>query len=896
MVNMANNNPNLPPTNVVSTSEREEASSLQSAASIYGGSAENRFVELRQLRSVMVAEMAEFRRLYEALASTTMEEIEADDNRFGDAADVNAARRAVIIATMDWVNRCAELLDPVEDYATWESTALIVARFDNRLRSMPPRIPEDPAVHVPLNMPTKESVMAYVQKQLNKRRRPNDETVVSNAPPEKLSRRSRKSSATLPEDDTGIRRRLMPPPPPPGDRRPPSIVEIPPPLLPTAASAAATAAAAAGATAPVGSGSLGVAVKRKVAPVRAKSADYQRKYEERLRQVEEEDAEALRVEEQAKMWTERIRELEKEKEEKRRAIMLAEKKEKEEEEQRKLNMQQEKEKHDHQVHMKRFEERQKQIQRRREDANNAVIWCRNRFDALNVEENEEQMPTQVWISDSAGASEPLGGDNAGSDQRDWNLPPPPGKSPRRNRQKSPPLFGETPSQLRGNKHKQPLNSTGNSAQQTESLDELVAQICQRLDQVYVRQPPTLQPQQQGREVVPQRPTVCLEQEARIKQIAAQQARDARPATKFSRSQPMDYKNYILRFELAVNSPGMDSRAKMMELTHWFGSPALEIIDAYLVQEDADVAYATLRSELDNMFGTEGDSAIPLIRQLTTGNNIGEYDHDAHVALYTKLVQVESTAKAFGRMDQLNRRDTLIDIVENRLRHFVKEFWVRDAQVRAEFNRDISYEEFKAMLTKWIGILSSRRPHVPVKADRKDRVSTNATKVGQDQQAGQQQQQGKKAFVEAVKDSPTRQQPTDRCNVCQSFHRTDNCHQLTRAPMDKRSEKLKELRLCFHCLQPGHVSRNCPSPPGCTKCPGFHHTLFHGRPVQKKENPSSGANQGQPKGVNVNAQTFHPAGFPQLPPPSAAPGGPPSVLPPLGVAEQPETNPSGNPVL
>lgn len=896
---MANNNPNFPLINVVPANDREDASSQQSAASIYGGSAENRFVELRQLRSVMTAEMAEFRRLYDALASTTMEEIEADDNRFGDAADVNAARRAVIIAAMDWVNRCAELLDPLEDYATWESTAVVVGRIDNKIRSLPPRIPEDPAVHMPLNMPTKESVMAYVDKQLIKRRRPIDDTLASNAPPEKQSRHSRKSSSLAPDDDAPTRRRLMPPPPPPAQQGPPPVLgnEVPPPFLPAAVNTAAAAAAVGGAVAPTGSVFAGVAVKRKVAPVRAKSADYQRKYEERLRQVEEEDAEALRIEEQAKVMTDRIKRLESEKEERRRAVMLANRKEKEEEEQRNLNMQQQKEKHDFEVQMKRFEERQKLIQRRREDANNAVIWCRNRFDALNGVENEEEMPTQVWNSEPGGAPGPLGDNEVDREEGGWNWPPPPAKSPRQRKSKSPPLFGETPSQLRANKHKQPLNSTGNSAQQGEGLDDLVLQICQRLDQVYVRQPAVPPRQQQVREVVPQRSADCLEQEVRIKQIAAQQARDARPATKFSRSQPMDYKNYVLRFEMAVNSPGMDSRAKMMELTHWFGSPALEIIDAYLVQEDADVAYATLRSELDNMFGTEGDSAIPLIRQLTTGNQIGEYDHDAHVALYTKLIQVESTAKAFGRMDQLSRRDTLIDIVENRLRHFVKEFWVRDAQVRADFNRDISYEEFKAMLTKWIGILSSRRPHVPVKAEKKDRVTTNATKAKeQEQQSGQQQQQGRRAFVEAVKDSPTRQQPSDRCNVCQSVHKTESCFQLTKASMEKRSEKLRELRLCFHCLQSGHISRNCPSPPGCTKCPGFHHTLFHGRPFQKKENPSSGPNQGQPRGVNVNAQAFRPAGFPQLPPPSATPLMPSPAIPPLDVIEQSETNVSGNPVL
>ena len=50
---------------------------------------------------------------------------------------------------------------------------------------------------------------------------------------------------------------------------------------------------------------------------------------------------------------------------------------------------------------------------------------------------------------------------------------------------------------------------------------------------------------------------------------------------------------MARFDMAVKSPGMDSRMKLLEMMHWFAGNAGEVVDCYAASQDSDVAYATV---------------------------------------------------------------------------------------------------------------------------------------------------------------------------------------------------------------------------------------------------------------------------------------------------------------
>ena len=64
-----------------------------------------------------------------------------------------------------------------------------------------------------------------------------------------------------------------------------------------------------------------------------------------------------------------------------------------------------------------------------------------------------------------------------------------------------------------------------------------------------------------------------------------------------------------------------------------------------------------------------------------------------------------------------------------------------------------------------------------------------------------------------------------CRVCGEEHGMPECPSYLRLSLNDRWEKLKELRVCFICLERGHRRQNC-SAPLCNACNGPHHLSLH----------------------------------------------------------------------
>ena len=76
-----------------------------------------------------------------------------------------------------------------------------------------------------------------------------------------------------------------------------------------------------------------------------------------------------------------------------------------------------------------------------------------------------------------------------------------------------------------------------------------------------------------------------------------------------------------------------------------------------------------------------------------------------------------------------------------------------------------------------------------------------------------------------------------CILCNESHEIYDCKELTKMNPEQRYQKVKEMKLCFKCLKPGHPGFRCTSLLNCQadSCQGNHHTLLH-NPDHKK-NPS-----------------------------------------------------------
>ncbi|KOX81096.1 hypothetical protein WN51_10021 [Melipona quadrifasciata] len=67
----------------------------------------------------------------------------------------------------------------------------------------------------------------------------------------------------------------------------------------------------------------------------------------------------------------------------------------------------------------------------------------------------------------------------------------------------------------------------------------------------------------------------------------------------------------------------------------------------------------------------------------------------------------------------------------------------------------------------------------------------------------------------------------RCPLCSDNHSLSRCETFNKLAIEPRRERVRELRLCFNCLRPGHGVKRCTSS-ACQVCRAKHHTLLHRR--------------------------------------------------------------------
>ena len=258
--------------------------------------------------------------------------------------------------------------------------------------------------------------------------------------------------------------------------------------------------------------------------------------------------------------------------------------------------------------------------------------------------------------------------------------------------------------------------------------------------------------------------------------------------------------------------------------------------------DADVAYASARSRLDQTFGVSVDSLTPLIENLVTGSQIGEWDLEAHVAFSIDLLAAETMAYNIGRFAQLDTRENVGRIVSRRLNYMRKEFWMKDSESTTLQGKSSTWENLTTRIQRWIRAISAERSAIP-QPPKNVKVAVTETSTKGKPAATQQVavlatqaapvgQPTAKTFSAAVSQGRKRTQSVDKCAVCGSVHSTANCATLAQMQVAQRMMKVKELRLCVHCLKSGHEFRDCKEAPICnvTGCGKRHHPLFHGRPT------------------------------------------------------------------
>ncbi|XP_066961178.1 uncharacterized protein [Macrobrachium rosenbergii] len=94
----------------------------------------------------------------------------------------------------------------------------------------------------------------------------------------------------------------------------------------------------------------------------------------------------------------------------------------------------------------------------------------------------------------------------------------------------------------------------------------------------------------------------------------------------------------------------------------------------------------------------------------------------------------------------------------------------------------------------------------------------------------------------------------KCMFCGKNHKSENCFGILKLSIAEREEAIRSAKLCFRCLEKGHISRGCQSK--CVKCKGKHNVLCCTGNKTKVYNKNDQNVSGAMSQDNINENVTH----------------------------------------
>ena len=309
--------------------------------------------------------------------------------------------------------------------------------------------------------------------------------------------------------------------------------------------------------------------------------------------------------------------------------------------------------------------------------------------------------------------------------------------------------------------------------------------------------------------------------------------------------PLTYKSFIRAFEHVVESKADTYQDKFYYLEQYTSGEPQELIRS-CEHMSPEKGYKEARSLLQKHYGNELKIANAYIEKALNWQVIRMEDGKALNAYALFLTGCNNTMGDLEFMDEMDN-PTNMRTVLSKLPYKLREKWRITAfdiqekgRRRARFSELVTFidRQAKIAMDPLFGSLSGSHG-MKEERDRKDQKfkksvhkgsSSFATGVVAPQEEREQQVTIKKAAIVAS------QKP---CVYCHNKHTLAECRKLKDSPFKERLDFLKSKGLCFGCLSPGHLSKDCKKRAKCQTCSQRHPDLLH---IVKKDDSVSADKQ------------------------------------------------------
>ncbi|XP_070206095.1 uncharacterized protein [Littorina saxatilis] len=282
--------------------------------------------------------------------------------------------------------------------------------------------------------------------------------------------------------------------------------------------------------------------------------------------------------------------------------------------------------------------------------------------------------------------------------------------------------------------------------------------------------------------------------------------------------PLLYPDWKASFSALIEGKGIPASDKIHYLKRYLGGPAREAVSGFFLL-GSEKAYQQAKDILDQRFGNQFITSDAFMSKLNSWPKVQNKDKSALQRFSDFLVQCQAAQHEFPILRSLDDIREIQKIAQ-KLLDWASTSWNRVvAMKRKDKGRYPTFPEFSSFVK-----------------DEADIANDPALLSGPQilQSVTNRQDKGesvnKRVFF-------TNGDLSQDCKFCKrKNHNLADCRSFARKNMEERREFVMKERLCFGCLIPGHMSKQCRNRSECSTCNKRHPTSLHNDTRQTEPKP------------------------------------------------------------
>ncbi|XP_030843562.1 uncharacterized protein LOC115924830 [Strongylocentrotus purpuratus] len=287
--------------------------------------------------------------------------------------------------------------------------------------------------------------------------------------------------------------------------------------------------------------------------------------------------------------------------------------------------------------------------------------------------------------------------------------------------------------------------------------------------------------------------------------------------------PLDYLTFIRNFEYVVEQRTDEPFRRLELLLKYTRGEAHELIRECPHIQPSKRAYETAKSMLHRDYGKQSNIINAYKERAIAWEQIRSGDRQGlrKFAIYLNNCSHVRAAGDLGGMDSAS----FLRVLASKLPLYLQQKWIsRVGLTRDIANRNPTLDDLAQFV-----IQTERNINDPmVQGLGYQRTEKNAS-YHKDEKEKLQKSRSTKAFGTATQQDREQKDKRDpSCTFCgtNSRHVIDECRKFEALTVEERSEQCKRKGLCFRCLKPKHLKKECKSKIKCDVCDRMHNTLMH----------------------------------------------------------------------